>query len=135
MPGFLAWAKDSTQLNVNLASKKTKLMEADPSIINDEYLEALGQNYSRISFEGKERMMHSHGHSMQEVWALRSGKFERFADVVIYPETQEHVETIVHLAHKHNVVVVPYGGGTNVTQTLLLEKKEKRMEKRKQLYL
>jgi alkyldihydroxyacetonephosphate synthase len=33
----------------------------------------------------------------------------------------------VELANKHNVVLVPYGGGTNVTQSLILSPQEKRM--------
>ena len=31
------------------------------------------------------------------------------------------------LANKHNVALIPYGGGTNVTQSLMLSDKEKRM--------
>ena len=31
------------------------------------------------------------------------------------------------LAMKHNVVLIPYGGGTNVTQALLLNSSEPRM--------
>ncbi len=31
------------------------------------------------------------------------------------------------LANKHDVVLVPYGGGTNVTQALMLTNKETRM--------
>jgi alkyldihydroxyacetonephosphate synthase len=34
---------------------------------------------------------------------------------------------LIKLANKHNVVLVPYGGGTNVTQSLMLEVSEKRM--------
>jgi alkyldihydroxyacetonephosphate synthase len=37
------------------------------------------------------------------------------------------VEKLVHLANKHNVVIVPYGGGTNVTHSLMCPKDEKRM--------
>lgn len=33
----------------------------------------------------------------------------------------------MNLANKHDVVIVPYGGGTNVTQALQLNPKEKRM--------
>jgi alkyldihydroxyacetonephosphate synthase len=31
------------------------------------------------------------------------------------------------LANKHNVCLVPYGGGTNVTQSLMIPLEEKRM--------
>ena len=34
---------------------------------------------------------------------------------------------MVQLANVHDVVLVPYGGGTNVTQSLLLHPSEKRM--------
>lgn len=33
----------------------------------------------------------------------------------------------MNLAVKHNVVIIPYGGGTNVTNCLTLSPKEKRM--------
>ena len=46
---------------------------------------------------------------------------------MVYPFTSEQVEIIVKFANKHNVVVVPYGGGTNVTQSLMLPTTEKRM--------
>lgn len=45
----------------------------------------------------------------------------------MYPLTTEQVENLVKLANKHNVVLVPYGGGTNVTQSLMLPMEEKRM--------
>jgi len=34
---------------------------------------------------------------------------------------------IVKLANEHNVVITPYGGGTNVTKALMLNPNEKRM--------
>ena len=61
------------------------------------------------------------------MFTLRHGSFKRCVDVVIYPESHEQVEKIVELANKHDVVVVPYGGGTNVTQALMLSLAEKRM--------
>lgn len=47
--------------------------------------------------------------------------------MVVYPATHEHVEKIVRIASEHDVVIIAYGGGTNVTQSLMLLKKEKRM--------
>lgn len=59
--------------------------------------------------------MHSHGASLREVFALRYGRFDRYVDVVVYPTSTEHVEKIIALAGTHNVCIIPYGGGTNVT--------------------
>ena len=59
--------------------------------------------------------MHSHGASLREVMQLRYSRFPRYVDVVVYPSSHAHCEQIVKMAHKHNVVLIPYGGGTNVT--------------------
>jgi len=47
--------------------------------------------------------------------------------MVVYPGSHEDCENLVKLAVKHNVVLIPYGGGTNVTQGLLIPTEEKRM--------
>jgi len=51
-------------IDMTKVSLPSKLMTPDPSIINDAFLTGLGDNYSRISFEDKERIMHSHGHTL-----------------------------------------------------------------------
>lgn len=78
-------------------------------------MKAIENNYSRLSFEKWERVMHSHGASLREVFTLRYGRFERYVDVVVYPGSHEHVVRLVELANEHDVVLIPYGGGTNVT--------------------
>mmetsp|Transcript_45797 Transcript_45797/g.33523 ORF Transcript_45797/g.33523 Transcript_45797/m.33523 type:complete len:324 (+) Transcript_45797:331-1302(+) len=102
-------------------------MEVNPPIFNHDFLKELGESFSRRSFLKWERIMHSHGATLLDVFVLRYGKFERFADVVIYPENDEHVENVLRLAGKHKVCVIPYGGGTNVTNSLQLSPKETRM--------
>lgn len=47
--------------------------------------------------------------------------------MVVYPDGHKQVEALVKLAVEHNVVLIPYGGGTNVTQALMLEERETRM--------
>lgn len=82
--------------------------------------------------------MHSHGEGPTEVYMLKYGTFPRAVDVIIYPESQDQVEVnlsysftfkqgLVALANKHNVVLVPFGGGSNVTNALLPNVEEKRM--------
>jgi alkyldihydroxyacetonephosphate synthase len=92
-------------------------MDINEPNVNHEFLQELEKEkcFSRRSFEKWERIMHSHGASLREVFNLRHGKFERYVDVVVYPSSTEQVEKIVQLANSHNIVIVPYGGGTNVT--------------------
>ena len=66
--------------------------------------------------------MHSHGASLREVWNLRYNRFDRYVDCVLYPSEHDHVVKIVELAKTYGVMVVPYGGGTNVTQALYLQR-------------
>jgi alkyldihydroxyacetonephosphate synthase len=63
-------------------------MEADPpQNTNHAFLNALNEEkcFSRRSFEKWERIMHSHGATVREVFALRFGRFEKYVDVVVYP--------------------------------------------------
>lgn len=75
-----------------------------------------------------DRLFHGHGHTLEEIWKLRNGeKFERVPDWVVWPRTHQDVEKIVHLATKHNVCLIPFGGGTSVTWALLCPANENRM--------
>eukprot|EP01128_Nolandella_sp_AFSM9_P012330 TRINITY_DN9174_c0_g1_i1.p1 TRINITY_DN9174_c0_g1~~TRINITY_DN9174_c0_g1_i1.p1 ORF type:complete len:607 (+),score=111.93 TRINITY_DN9174_c0_g1_i1:401-2221(+) len=100
-----------------------------PSVENQEFLRAIDSAYARISFQGLERLHHSHGHTAQEIYQLRYGwpESNRLVDCVVWPASHEHVETIVEAAHLHNVVIIPYGGGTSVTNALNPLTGEKRM--------
>ena len=103
-------------------------MEIPESIVNHEFLKDMGdKGFSRRSFAKWERIMHSHGSALEELNNLRYATFERVADVVIYPNSTEDCEKMVQLANKHNVCLIPYGGGTNVTKALKLHANEKRM--------
>lgn len=81
----------------------------------------------KLSFDAQERLHRAHGHTLQEIFALRQGMLRRVPDAVAWPECHEHVERIVALAQKHNVCLIPYGGGTSVSQALLCPENEKRM--------
>ena len=47
--------------------------------------------------------------------------------MVLWPEKHEQVERIVKLADKHDVVIVPFGGNSNVSKALVIPETEKRM--------
>jgi len=99
----------------------------NPQNVNHEFVAEIDAEkcFSRRSFEKWERATHSHGASLRELMHLRVGKFPRVVDMVFFPKNSDQTEKFVELAHKHNVMVIPYGGGTNVTQALYLKQMEK----------
>ena len=127
-PGFYDFMK-KFGVDKNVKTEGHKISPCDVPILNDTFLKALTAALPTcaVSTKDEERTMASHGHTVQEVWSLRFGKLARVVDAVAYPTTHADVVDIVQLAVKHNVVVLPYGGGTTVSQSLLCDPNEKRM--------
>lgn len=46
---------------------------------------------------------------------MRKGLVERAPDCIFLPNSHDDCVRVVNLAHKHNVVLIPFGGGTTVT--------------------
>lgn len=78
--------------------------------------EALGDD--ALDTSDMERMRHGHGHTQEEMYAIKHGHLARVPDMVVYPADEEQVVRLVALAQDHNVCLIPYGGGTNVTWAL-----------------
>jgi len=93
MPHFRKWAEEYVGIDVTKVRAKQNDVSADPPHINHAFVKELGDRaFSRRSFEKWERIMHSHGHTMQEIYKLRWGKLDRCVDMVVYPDSTEHVE-------------------------------------------
>ncbi|MES2603534.1 MAG: FAD-binding oxidoreductase, partial [Pseudomonadota bacterium] len=68
-----------------------------------------------ISVDALVRSRHGHGHSQEDVWAANYSGFARIPDAVVYPRNEEQVRTLLQLAQTQNLALIPYGGGTNVS--------------------
>ena len=98
--------------------------------INQDFVNDIESSFNedQISFSDEERVLHSHGqNSPDEVFKVLYDKLEKFTDIVVYVENEEDVINLIEKAKKHNVCLVPYGGGTNVTNALQLPEDEERM--------
>jgi alkyldihydroxyacetonephosphate synthase len=73
------------------------------------------------------RLRHGHGHTLEEMYAIKYGRIERVPDLVVFPATADQVSGLVDAAVRHDVCLVPYGGGTNVTDALRCPADEERM--------
>jgi alkyldihydroxyacetonephosphate synthase len=72
------------------------------------------------------RLRHGHGHTQEEMWAIKYGRVERVPDLVVFPGDELQVEALVEAALRHDVCLIPYGGGTNVSDALRCPPDERR---------
>lgn len=76
------------------------------------------QEHIDFSLDFDDRFFRCRGQAPKDFYILRFGKFKRIPDIVVWPKCHEDVEIIVRLANKYCSVIIPFGGGTNVTQSL-----------------
>ena len=88
--------------------------------VNSEFLREIRDRLGsgRVKDDKKERLTHAFGKSFRDLWRMRRGAVNYAPDCVVYPETAEEVGFIVESAVRHQVGIVPFGGGTNIAGCL-----------------
>lgn len=81
----------------------------------------------QIDASGENRLRHGHGHTQEEMYAIKHKRLGRIPDMVLYPESEAQVASLIATAKDHNVVLIPFGGGTNVTDALRCSNNENRV--------
>ncbi len=133
MPHFLPFVEEMLDLPIRPEDMGQEVEHRDlpKPIANDGFLTAVREELGddRVSQEDIERLVHSHGQlSVDEVYQILYHRPpERLVDVVVFPEGETDIQKIVQLANDHNAVLVPYGGGTNVSGALAIPTSETRM--------
>ncbi len=78
------------------------------------------------SVDGPTRLRHGHGQTQEEMYAIKFAKLGRIPDLVVWPTEEAQVIALVQAAQKHGAVLIPFGGGTNVTDALRCPENETR---------
>ncbi len=65
-----------------------------------------------------ERVVHAYGKDLRDLFRMRHGMAEGAPDLVLYPESEHDVLMSVRAAAQHDVVVIPFGGGSNIAGCL-----------------
>lgn len=88
--------------------------------ITDECKASLRKIFSddQLKFDDYERVIHAYGKSCRDLIRVRTGDIQTMPDMVCYPESEEEVQALIACAVQHNVVVIPFGGGTNIAGCL-----------------
>ena len=88
---------------------------------NEAFLAAIGAELGdgQVVDDKKSRLVHAAGKSFRDLWLMRHGQVQFAPDCVVYPGTEEDVALVVRAAHEHGVVLVPFGGGSNIAGCLV----------------
>jgi alkyldihydroxyacetonephosphate synthase len=131
MPDIIPWME--RQIGLELDPGDVHAQHYPPALPqprrNEKFLEDVLEalDGAALSFDPEIRLRHGHGHTQEEMYAIKYGSVGRIPDVVVYPSREEDVEALAEAALRHDVCLVPYGGGTNVTDALQCRQDEERM--------
>uniref|UniRef100_A0A3B4ECX7 Alkylglycerone-phosphate synthase n=1 Tax=Pygocentrus nattereri TaxID=42514 RepID=A0A3B4ECX7_PYGNA len=121
LPSLKDWFEGTFGANLQHKSPATPALNVSavpPPNLNESFVEELKAAGVALSQEPEDRVFRSHGHCLHEIFALREGRISRVPDLVVWPSCHNDVVKIVELACKHNVCLIPYGGGTSVSSAL-----------------
>ncbi|GAA4679624.1 FAD-binding oxidoreductase [Frondihabitans cladoniiphilus] len=79
-----------------------------------------------VVLDDMSRVVHTYGKSIRDLIRIRNGVFPRVPDAVVYPATESEVAKIVATALEHDLVLIPFGGGSNIVGALEPQPHEER---------
>jgi alkyldihydroxyacetonephosphate synthase len=130
LPRFLPWVREVLEVRVDpkdVHAPRYPTAIPEPRL-QPEFLTAI-QSFlkaDQIETNGEIRLRHGHGHTQEEMYAIKYTQLGRIPDLVVYPETEVEVSRLVESGKAHNVSLIPYGGGTNVTDAVRCRPDERR---------
>lgn len=73
---------------------------------------------TQICDQARERVIHAYGKGFRDLFRLRRGVATGAPDLVVYPESERDVSLTLCAAAERGVVVIPFGGGSNISGCL-----------------
>ncbi len=132
MPDFIPYIEEVLGITVDPSDKLAEVDQkpVTPPNLNDAFMDAIKGAFSEdhYSLDDEDRLIHSHGQTTsEEVYKVLYNRVVRCVDLVFYAESESDTQQLIQLAATHNVCLVPFGGGTNVTSALMIPDTEQRM--------
>ena len=122
-PAFRPFVINAIDLDVNIppaAPMSLDDLSIPQPMISDELL---GELTDAVGAENAvqddlDRIVHTYGKSARDLLRIRVGDIPRVPDVVVYPGDEAEVQLIVDRAVAADAVIIPYGGGSNISGSL-----------------
>jgi alkyldihydroxyacetonephosphate synthase len=122
-PAFRAFVINAIDLDVNtppMAPMSLDDLSIPAPMISDqllaELIDAVGA--ANAVKDDLDRLVHTYGKSLRDLLRIRAGDIPRVPDVVVYPGNEAEVQLIVDRAVAADAVIIPYGGGSNISGSL-----------------
>ena len=71
-----------------------------------------------VATDALDRVVHARGKSLRDLVRHRRGDVGRVPDVVVHPADEDAVAAVMRTALGHDAVLIPFGGGTNISGSL-----------------
>lgn len=122
-PAFRPFVINAIDLDVNtppIAPMSLDALSIPAPMISDqllaELIDAVGAE--NAGKDDLDRLVHTYGKSLRDLLRIRAGDIPRVPDVVVYPGSEAEVQLIVDRAVAADAVIIPYGGGSNISGSL-----------------
>jgi len=121
-PGF--WPYVEKRLKGNTLKKTVlpdlKDMHLPKATINDDALKALQVILSsdQLAIDDFSRLQHVYGRNYRDLIRIWQNNIETAPDVIVYPQSHDDVVKIMQIASEFKLIIIPFGGGTNVVGAL-----------------
>ena len=122
-PGAWPYAKavlDVESDEVNAPHVPLETVRLRDAIQHEGFLTDLrrGMRADQICDSRRERVIHAYGKGFRDLFRMRRGLADGAPDLVLYPENESDVLRTLRAAARHDVVVIPFGGGSNIAGCL-----------------
>jgi alkyldihydroxyacetonephosphate synthase len=79
-----------------------------------------------VSVDDHDRVVHARGKSLRDIFRHRHGDIGRIPDVVVRPADEDAIVAVLRAVLAADAVLVPFGGGTNISGSLEIASTEQR---------
>jgi alkyldihydroxyacetonephosphate synthase len=122
-PAFRPFVLNAIDLDVNTTPTSPVSLDDLPiptPMINDQLLAELTEvvGAENVAQDDLDRIVHTYGKALRDLLRIRAGDIPRVPDVVIYTGNEAEVRLIVDCAVAADAVIIPYGGGSNISGSL-----------------
>jgi alkyldihydroxyacetonephosphate synthase len=123
-PGFAPFVQKAVGLDLWNSPASEPLSLTDVTILASKANEAVQSALTAISgaeyvtIDDESRLVHTYGKSIRDLLRIRSSLIQRMPDIVVYPADEAEVQAVVDYAAANDIVLIPFGGGTNISGSL-----------------